>query len=80
MKAIIEIPDEMVRSAGTAIGFAQPKIVDAVIAAMQRLSDMKEIVLQFDKKEDRRVMEENTALLIVSQVIGEIIDSDGRQH
>lgn len=78
MKAIIEIPNDVIRRAGSAIAVSHPKTIDAVIAAVQRLGGTEELVLRFDSDKDREAMEANTAILAVTQVMEDIAKEYGQ--
>ncbi len=75
MKAIIEIPDEIIRSAGSAIAMSRPHFTDLVIAAMQRLGQKEEIALRFDKEEFQTSIIADTAMLCVTQVMEDIMET-----
>lgn len=72
MKAIIEIPDDMIRSAGSTIVLSHPEMIDAVIEATNKLMGTDKLALRFDRDNDRKVVEMNTAILAITQVMEDI--------
>lgn len=72
MKAIIEIPDELIRSAGSAIGLSKPHLMDIAILAMERLSGVKEMTISLDDTDQKDVVEANIAMMCVTQVMCDI--------
>ena len=72
MKAIIEIPDDLIRSAGSAIALSKPHLMDVALLAMERLAKMNELTLNFDDTEQKDVVEANIAMMCVTQIMTDI--------
>jgi len=73
MKAIIEIPDDLIRSAGSAIALSKPHLMDEAIIATKRLAEMSEMTLDFNDTSDKNTVETNIAMLCVTQIMGDIV-------
>lgn len=74
MRAIIEIPDELIRRAGSAIGQKHPKFVDVIITAIGRLAKTEEMTIRFPDKASKDSIEADVALMCVTQVMEDIAD------
>lgn len=74
MKAIIEIPDELIRMAGSAIGQKHPKFLDVIITAIERLAKTEEMTIRFPDKASKDSIEADVAIMCVTQVMEDISD------
>lgn len=73
MKAIIEIPDDLIRSAGSAIALSRPHLMDEAIEAMHRLAKVDELTLNFNGMDQKDTIEESIAMMCVTQTMSEIV-------
>lgn len=74
MKAIIEIPDELIQGACTAIRHTKPHLAPIVMMAYEKLRGVDTMTVKFDEGEQKQSIEADIAMLCITQVAGEIID------
>jgi len=74
MKAIIEIPDDMIQGACTAIRLAKPHLAPIVMMAYEKLRGVDSMTIKFDAGEQKQSIEADIAMLCITQVAEEIID------
>jgi len=72
MKAIIEIPDELIREAGRALMVNNPNVTPFITAALERLKDMGELLINLDDTSQKDNVIASTAMLCVTQILGDI--------
>lgn len=72
MKAIIEIPNDLIRSAGSSIGLSKPHLMDIAILAANRLANVDKFTINLDDTDQKDVVEANIALMCVTQVMTDI--------
>lgn len=72
MKAIIEIPDELIREAGRALMVSHPNVTPFVTAALERLKNMGELLINLDDTSNKGNVVASTAMLCVTQILGDI--------
>jgi phosphoglycerate dehydrogenase-like enzyme len=78
MKAIIEIPEDLIRSAGSAIALSKPHLMDEAIEAMRRLAKVDELTLNFNGIDQKDTVEEGIAMMCVTQTMAEIVTDNER--
>lgn len=74
MKAIIEIPDDMISGACTAISIAKPHLAPIVMMAYEKLRGVDSMTVKFDTGECKQTIEADIAMLCITQVAEELID------
>lgn len=74
MKAIIEIPDELIRSAGSAIALAKPHLAVIAMLACEKLNGVDTMTIKFDSGELKKSIEADIAMLCITQVAEEMLD------
>lgn len=74
MKAIIEIPDELIREAGRALMVSHPNLTPFVTAALERLRNMDELLVNLDDTSQKDSVVASTAMLCITQVMEELIE------
>jgi len=74
MKAIIEIPDELIRSAGSAIALAKTHLAVIAMLACEKLSGVDSMTIKFDSGEQKQSIEADIAMLCITQVAEEMLD------
>lgn len=72
MKAIIEIPDELIREAGRALMVSHPNVTPFVMVALDRLRNKDEILVNFDDTSQKESVLASTAMLCITQILGDI--------
>lgn len=72
MKAIIEIPDELIREAGHALMVSRPNVTPFVMVALDRLRNKDELVVNLDDTSQKDNVVASTAMLCVTQVLCDI--------
>ena len=72
MKAIIEIPDELIREAGRALMVSHPNVTPFVTAALVRLRNKDELLINLDDTSQKGNVVASTAMLCVTQILGDI--------
>ena len=72
MKAIIEIPDELIREAGRALMVSHPNVTPFVMVALDRLRNKDEILVNFDDTSQKDSVLASTAMLCITQILGDI--------
>ena len=74
MKAIIEIPDDLIQGACTAIRLTKPNLAPIAIMAGEKLRGVNSMTIKLDEEEQKKSLEANIAMLCITQVMGEMID------
>lgn len=72
MKAIIEIPDELIREAGRALMVSHPNLTPFVMVALDRLKNMGELLINLDDTSQKESVLASTSMLCITQVLGDI--------
>lgn len=72
MKAIIEIPDELIREAGRALMVSHPNLTPFVMVALDRLRNKDELLINLDDTSQKGNVVASTAMLCVTQILGDI--------
>lgn len=72
MKAIIEIPDELIREAGRALMVSHPNLTPFVMVALDRLRNKDELLVNLDDTSQKGNVVASTAMLCVTQILGDI--------
>lgn len=72
MKAIIEIPDELIREAGRALMVSHPNVTPFVMVALDRLRNKDELVVNLDDTSQKGSVVASTAMLCVTQTLSDI--------
>lgn len=72
MKAIIEIPDELIREAGRALMVSHPNLTPFVMVALDRLRNKDELLINLDDTSHKGNVVASTAMLCVTQILGDI--------
>ena len=72
MKAIIEIPDELIREAGRALMVSHPNVTPFVMVALDRLRNKDEILVNFDDTNQKDSVLASTAMLCITQILCDI--------
>ena len=72
MKAIIEIPDELIREAGRALMVSHPNLTPFVMVALDRLRNKDELLVNLDDTSQKGNVIASTAMLCVTQILGDI--------
>lgn len=72
MKAIIEIPDDLIREAGRALMVSHPNVTPFVTAALERLRDKDELLVNLDDTNQKESVLASTAMLCVTQTLSDI--------
>jgi hypothetical protein len=72
MKAIIEIPDELIREAGRALMVRHPNVTPFVMVALDRLRNKDELLVNLDDTSQKESVLASTAMLCITQILGDI--------
>ncbi|MBQ3991245.1 MAG: hypothetical protein II630_10360 [Bacteroidales bacterium] len=72
MKAIIEIPDELIREAGRALMVSHPNLTPFVMVALDRLRNKDELLVNLDDTSQKGNVVASIAMLCVTQILGDI--------
>ena len=72
MKAIIEIPDELIREAGRSLMVSHPNVTPFVMVALDRLRNKDELLVNFDDTSQKDSVLASTAMLCITQILGDI--------
>lgn len=72
MKAIIEIPDELIREAGRALMVSHPETTPFVMVALDRLRNKDELLVNLDDTSQKESVLASTAMLCITQILGDI--------
>lgn len=72
MKAIIEIPDELIREAGRALMVSHPNLTPFVTASLERLRNKDELLVNLDDTSQKESVVASTAMLCVTQTLSDI--------
>jgi hypothetical protein len=73
MKAIIEIPDDLIREACRATALSKPHLSDLACLAMDRLAKERVFIISLDDTSEKDAVEANIAMLCVTQTMDEIV-------
>ena len=71
MKAIIEIPDELIRTAGQTVAQRYPKFAALAMVATDKAAAKVEMTIEFDG-EEKESIEADVAMMCVVQVMNEM--------
>lgn len=74
MKAIIEIPDDLIREACMAVRITKPHLAPIVMMAYEKLRGVDTMTVKFDEGECRKAVEADVAMLCITQVMEELIE------
>lgn len=72
MKAIIDIPDDLIREAGRALMISHPNVTPFVTAALERLKDKDELLVNLDDTDKKGDVVASVAMLCVTQTLSDI--------
>jgi len=74
MKAIIEIPDDLIREACLAIRHTKPHLAPIVMMAYEKLRGVDSMAVKFDEGKLKETIEADVAMLCITQVMEELIE------
>lgn len=74
MRAIIEIPDDLIREACMAVRIAKPHLAPIVMMAYEKLRGVDTMAVKFDEGKLKETIEADVAMLCITQVMEELIE------